>query len=25
LFVTGKTYQGKHGLSLTLHGLEKGI
>lgn len=25
VFVTGKTYQGKHGLSLTLHGLEKGI
>ena len=25
VFVTGKTYQGKHGTSLTLHGLEKGI
>ncbi|MBS0290160.1 MAG: murein L,D-transpeptidase catalytic domain family protein [Proteobacteria bacterium] len=25
VFVTGKTYQGKHGLSLTLHGLEQGI
>ncbi|MGD9590955.1 MAG: murein L,D-transpeptidase catalytic domain family protein [Candidatus Berkiella sp.] len=25
VFVTGKTYQGKHGLSLTLHGLENGI
>lgn len=25
VFVTGKTYHGKHGLSLTLHGLEKGI
>lgn len=25
VFVTGKTYQGKHGLSLKLHGLEKGI
>ncbi len=25
VFVTGSTYQGKHGLSLTLHGLEKGI
>jgi len=25
LFVTGNTYQGKHGLSLVLHGLEKGI
>lgn len=25
LFVTGSTYQGKHGLSLKLHGLEKGI
>lgn len=25
LFVTGSTYQGKHGLSLTLHGLEKGV
>ena len=25
VFVTGKTYQGKHGLSLTLHGMEKGV
>ena len=25
VFVTGSTYQGKHGRSLTLHGLEKGI
>ncbi len=25
VFVTGKTYQGGHGLSLVLHGLEKGI
>lgn len=25
VFVTGATYQGKHGTSLTLHGLEKGI
>jgi len=25
VFLTGKTYQGKHGLSLILHGLEKGI
>lgn len=25
LFKTGSTYQGKHGLSLKLHGLEKGI
>lgn len=25
VFVTGSTYQGKHGTSLTLHGLEKGI
>jgi len=25
VFVTGKTYQGKHGLSLTLHGLEQGV
>ncbi|MFI4938509.1 MAG: murein L,D-transpeptidase catalytic domain family protein [Candidatus Berkiellales bacterium] len=25
VFVTGKTYHGKHGNSLTLHGLEKGI
>lgn len=25
LFLTGKTYYGKHGLSLVLHGLEKGI
>lgn len=25
VFVTGKIYQGKHGTSLTLHGLEKGI
>lgn len=25
VFVTGKTYHGKHGLSLNLHGLEKGI
>lgn len=25
VFVTGKTYHGKHGLSLTLHGLERGI
>lgn len=25
VFLTGKTYQGGHGLSLVLHGLEKGI
>ncbi len=25
LFVTGKTYEGKHGRSLVLHGLEQGI
>lgn len=25
VFVTGSTYQGKHGTSLTLHGLEKGV
>lgn len=25
LFLTGSTYQGKHGTSLTLHGLEKGF
>jgi len=25
VFKTGKTYQGKHGISLELHGLEKGI
>jgi hypothetical protein len=25
VFVTGSTYQGKHGTSLTMHGLEKGI
>jgi hypothetical protein len=25
LFKTGKTYSGKHGLSLELHGLEKGV
>lgn len=25
VFITGKTYQGKHGLSLTLHGLEQGV
>lgn len=25
LFLTGATYQGKHGTSLTLHGLEKGF
>lgn len=25
VFITGKTYRGKHGLSLVLHGAEKGI
>jgi hypothetical protein len=25
VFITGSTYQGKHGTSLTMHGLEKGI